>query len=388
MTYDFTYYNPTRIHFGKHALQNLPEELAACGDRVMLVYGGGSVKRAGIYDEIVSILTACGKSITEYGGISANPTADQVYAGIKLTRTHQIDFILAVGGGSVIDCAKAVAAGARTKDDFWKTFFLGKEEPEDAIELGVILTMVGTGSEMNGNAVITHPETKVKTGMWGRVCYPVFSILNPEYTYSLPPYQMVSGICDIISHVMEVYMSRPDEDNLSDDLSEAVLRNVIRNARIAIQNPRDFVARSNLMWDATVALSGILKCAKLQDWEVHQIEHPLSGWYNVAHGMGLAVLSPHYYRYICPYAQARCRRFAIHVFEIDPVGKTERELEEMGIDALADFFRELGAPATLRELGVPNDHHLKEIALSCNLYPGGYRHLTHQDIEAILRLAY
>ena len=385
MQFDFTYVNPTKIYFGENSINNLKNEMDSYGSTIMLAYGGGSIKKIGLYDEIVSILRACGKSIIEFSGIMPNPTAKKVYEGIEIAKTNHVDFILAVGGGSVIDCAKAVAIGALCNGDFWSKFFENKETAEKTIPIGSILTMTGTGSEMNGNAVITNEEKKIKSGINYLLVYPKFSILNPKYTYSVPQYQMVSGICDILSHLMEVYFSEPDEDNLSDDLTEAIMKNVIRNARVAVKNPEDYAARSNLMWAATWAINGLIKCSKKTDWEVHQIEHQIAAYYDIAHGMGLSAVSASYYRLIYKYGIERFKCFAVNVWNVNPENKSDDMVALEGIDCLENFFREIGATTTLSELGIPNDDTLVDIANSCNLLTRGYKTLTHADVLNILK---
>ncbi len=388
MEFDFSFQNPTRIHFGRGALNQLAGELSDFGPRVLLVTGGGSVKRSGLYDEIMQILSQAGKEVAELSGVPSNPTASKVYEGIQIARAHEPDLILAVGGGSVIDCAKAVSAGALYDGDFWEAFFIRHQKLEDAIPIGTVLTMAGTGSEMNGGAVVTNEAQKLKNGMGSGLLYPVFSILNPELTYTVPKEQMVSGICDIISHILETYMSPSDEDNLSDDLAEAILKSVIRSARRAVLDPRDYTARSNLMWGATLGLNGILEGAKKEDWMVHQIEHQIGAYTNCPHGLGLAAVSAHYYRRMLPDAPRRFARFAQNVWDIDPQGKTQAQLGALGIDALENFFREIGAPTNLRALGMTEDTHLGEIARSCRQLRGGYRRMTHDELEALLREAY
>jgi len=384
MEYDFSFQNPTRSHFGKQALDYLESELTLFGPRVLLIYGGGSVKRTGLYDLVLKQLKRCRKKVRELSGVPSNPTASKVYEGISLAKAFQPDLILAVGGGSVIDCAKAIAAGALTHQDFWNTFFLQREKPVDALPIGVVLTMAGTGSEMNGGAVVTHEGSKRKTSMESGLLYPVFSILNPELTYTVPKEQMVSGICDIMSHILEVYMSPSDEDNLSDDLAEAILSSVIRSARGAVKNEQDYTARSNLMWAATLGLNGLLEGSKRQDWMVHQIEHQIGAYTNCPHGLGLSAISANYYRLVCPYAEDRFFRFATNVWKIDSQGKTRSQVAFLGIDALEAFFQEIGASTTLRELGMDENSPLDEIASSCKRLRGGYLTFTHEQIRKLL----
>ena len=385
MQYDFSFENPTRIHFGKGSLRHLPQELSAFGTQVLLIYGGGSVKKTGLYDQVMDILQEAGKEVRELSGVPSNPTAAKVYEGIAIAREQSPDLILAVGGGSVIDCAKAVACGAKISGDFWNYLFLKRWEVDEAIPLGAVLTMAGTGSEMNGNAVVTNDESRLKLGMWSALAYPVFSILNPELTYTVPQGQMVSGICDVMSHILEIYMSPSDEDNLSDDLAEAILRNLIRNAKRAVLDPTDYTARSNIMWGATVALNGILDGAKKEDWMVHQIEHQIGAYTNCPHGLGLSAISATYYRKVLPAAPHRFYKFAVNVWGISPEGRDEKAVGMAGISAMEDFFREIGAAVCLKDIGMNERSPLRTIADSCRLLPGGYKELNHHDIYQILQ---
>lgn len=266
MKRDFEFFNPTQVFFGRSAMENLGAVLSQYGDRVLLAYGGGSIRENGIYDQVMEVLRACGKTVTEFSGILPNPTYAKALEGGALARACQADLILAVGGGSVIDCAKAVAIAAVEEGDLWNKYWEGKQ-PLDCVPLpvGAILTMVGTGSEMDGDSVLTNEETKRKTSCWDYAIYPQFAILNPEFTFSVPEYQMVSGIFDTLSHIMEIYLSPEDEDNISDDFAEALMRSILRNTPVAIANPRDYVARSNLMWASSLALSGILAPSKQED---------------------------------------------------------------------------------------------------------------------------
>lgn len=386
MKRDFEFFNPTQVFFGRSAMENLGAVLSQYGDRVLLAYGGGSIRENGIYDQVMEVLRACGKTVTEFSGILPNPTYAKALEGGALARACQVDLILAVGGGSVIDCAKAVAIAAVEEGDLWNKYWEGKQ-PLDCVPLpvGAILTMVGTGSEMDGDSVLTNEETKRKTSCWDYAIYPQFAILNPEFTFSVPEYQMVSGIFDTLSHIMEIYLSPEDEDNISDDFAEALMRSILRNTPVAIANPRDYVARSNLMWASSLALSGILAPSKQEDWEVHQIQHQIAAYYPSAHGMGLAAVSPAYYRLVCPHGLPRFRRFAVNVWGVDPAGKSDREVALAGIDAMAAFIRDSRMTPNLRALGILDESRLAEIAATCNLRRGGYYTLTREDVLQVLR---
>lgn len=330
-----------------------------------------------------------GQNVIEFSGIGANPTYSKVLEGAKLARENKADLILAVGGGSVMDCCKAVSMAAVYDGDLWADFW---ERPGivdfDPLPLGMIVTVAGTGSEMNGGAVITNEELKVKTGRDYPKCNARFALMDPTYTYTVPKFQMASGGFDILSHIMETYFSGPDEDNVSDDISEALMRGVIRDLRAAIQNPEDYTARSNLMWESTMAENRIIKLGKQMDFECHQMEHQLGAYTNCNHGAGLAVLHPVYYRHIYRDGLAKFQRFAVNVWGISPEGKTGEELACAGVEALAGFIREIGLPATLRELGVDESTNLKAVADSCNLAPGSYKKMTHEEILKIFKECY
>lgn len=387
MKYDFTYYNPTRVHFGKESMSKLTEELGNFGNNVLLLYGKNSIKKAGIYDSVINILKKCGKNITELAGIKPNPAYSQVLEGGKLVRENKIDLILAVGGGSVIDCAKAISVSAYAKGNPWQRYWIDFEDIDNEIvPVGAILTMTGTASEMNGGSVITNEELTIKTGrVFPSTVYPKFSILNPEFTYTVPKTQMVSGIFDIMSHLMEQYFSG-DDDNTTDYIIEGIMLSLIRNARKAIKNPKDYEARSNIMWCATLGLNTVTGLSKTQDWEVHYIEHQLGAYTDCPHGLGLSVISIPYYRYVYKYGIDKFVRFAKNIWNVETNGKTKDEIALEGINCLEAFSKELGIPSTLRELGCTEDM-LRKIA-DTSLLGGGYKQLTHNDIYNILKECY
>lgn len=387
---NFIFENATKLFFG----QGCVKEYLACltkgyGETVMLAYGGGSIKKNGIYDEVAGILKAAGKNIVEFPGIMANPTYAKVLKGARLAKENNVELILGVGGGSVMDCCKAVSIAARYDGDVWADFWMRPGIFDfEPLPLGVIVTVAGTGSEGNGGAVITNEELRIKTGRDYPKCNPRFALLDPAYTYSVPKFQMVSGSFDIFSHIMEIYFSEPDEDNVSDDIAEALMRNVIRNLRTAIQNPEDYTARSNLMWDATMAENRIIKLGKRMDFQCHQMEHQIAAYTDCNHGAGLAVLHPVYYRHIYKDGLAKFKRFAVNVWGISTEGKTDEGIACAGINALEDFILEIGLPVTLRELGVDEDTDLKAIADSCAIVPGSYKKLTHKEILGIFQECY
>ncbi len=381
---DFMYFNPVRVHFGKNAMAALPEELEKFGKNVLLLYGGGSIKRTRLYDRILADLQAAGKTVFELPGVMPNPRTEKVYEGIEICRREKIDLLLAVGGGSTIDCAKAVAVGACTDRDFWQAFFKDWETAEDAIPLGVVLTLPATGSELDKSSVITNVATGEKNSYDSELTFPKFTILDPTLTYTLPKHQMVNGIVDTISHLYELYISPPDGECLTDELAEAALRTEIRAGRAAAADPEDYDARADLMWTSSFALCGMLNNGKETDWASHCIEHPISALYDVAHGAGLAVVHPAYLDYICPDALSRLRRLAVRVWGVDPAGRTDEEVAREGIRRTREFFRELGAPATLTELHVPEEA-IDRIADLTDLGCFSYRQLTREDVVAILR---
>ena len=385
---NFIFQNATKVYFGKGCVKEYLACLTKNADTVLLAYGGGSVKRNGVYDEITELLTKAGKTIVEFPGIMSNPTYAKVQEGAKLARENHVDMILAVGGGSTMDCCKADSLAARyngdISDDFWAQPGVIDFEP---LPLGVIVTVAGTGSECNGGAVITNEEKKIKTGRDYPQLNPRFALMDPVYTFSVPKGQMISGSFDILSHIMETYFSEPNEDNVSDDIMEALMRSVIRNLRAALQNPEDYAARSNLMWDSTMAENRVIKMGKKCDFECHNMEHQIGAYSNCNHGCGLAVLHPVYYRHIYQYGLSKFVRFAKNVWGIDCRGKNDEELALAGIHALAQFIKEIGLPATLKELGVKREM-LKEIADSCGISQGSYKPMTHEEILEIFQECY
>lgn len=384
MLHDFTYYNPTKVYFGKESMENLANELGNYGENVLLLYGKGSIKKTGVYDKVVGILKACNKNVVELAGIKPNPSYAQVLEGGRLVRENKVDLILAVGGGSVIDCAKAISVSAYAAGDPWQRYWIDFEEVDNRIvPVGTVLTMTGTASEMNGGSVITNEAVSVKTGrVFPPEVNPAFSILNPEFTYSVPKRQMVSGIFDIFSHLMEQYFSG-DDDNTTDYVIEAVMTSLIKSARAAMKNPEDYEARSNIMWCATLGLNTVTGLSKTQDWEVHNIEHQLGAYTDCPHGLGLAVISMPYYRYIYRDGINKFVRFAVNIWNVDAEGKTKDEVAQAGIDCLENFAKELGIPLTLRELGATEEM-LPKIAESA-YEGGGYKHMTRTDILNVLQ---
>lgn len=387
---NFIFENATKTIFGEGCVKEyLTCLLRHYGENVMPAYGGGSIRDNGIYNQVMESLAKVGKKVTEFSGIMPNPTYKKVLEGARTARENKIDFILGVGGGSVMDCCKAIAMAAVYGGDIWEEFFARPGIMEfDPIPLGVVVTAAGTGSEMNGGAVITNEKLKVKAGRDYPKCNPKFALMDPVYTYSVPKRQMVSGGFDTLSHIMEIYFSKPDEENVSDDIAEALMRGVIRDLRAAVQNPQDYTARSNLMWEATMAENRILKLGKQTDFMCHQMACQLGAYMDCNHGEGLAVLQPVYYRHIRQDGLSKLQRFASNVWNISAEGKTEEEQALAGVEALADFIKEIGLPTTLRALGADRNTDLKQIADSCSISAGSYRQMTHREILEIFEECY
>ena len=379
----FTYRYPVTVYFGgKAAEKNLPAELARVGQNVMLAYGGGAIKRNGVFDELMGLLTAAGKTVTEFSGIMSNPTYAKVQEGARLARENNVDFILAVGGGSVIDCCKVISAQARTEEDLWELETVLRGSPTGFISMGAVVTAFGTGAEMNNGAVITNEERKVKGPLWG--AFYDFAILDPAYTMTMPMSQVISGSFDALSHCMETFMGAPRETNLSDEINEACQRNIIRNLRVTLRNPQDIKARSELLWAAAMGENGMLKIGKVTDFQAHMLEHQLGAYTDCNHGQGLAVIHPVLYRHMLPEAAPQFARLAVNVWGVDPAGKTEMELANAFIDALADFIREAGLPTTFTEMHIPTDTDYKAIADTTVLTGGCCRKFTRDELLAVL----
>lgn len=382
---NFTYCNPTKLYFGKDALEGLNAELPKYGKNVLLVYGGGSIKRNGIYDKVVAALKANGKNVTEDAGVMPNPTVEKLYEGCERARACKADLILAVGGGSVCDYSKAVSVSAYCKEDPWDKYFLRMEDVDnEIIPVGCVLTMVGTGSEMNGGAVITNHAQKLKIGhVFGDNVFPKFSVLDPEFTYTLPEYQMKAGFYDIMSHILEQYFSG-DDDNTSDYISEGLLRSLIHSAEIAVEAPRNYEARSNIMWTATWALNTLIAKGKTTDWEVHMIGQAVGAYTDATHGMTLSAVSMPYYRLIMPYAVDKFARYAVNVWGVDAAGKSKEDVAREGLDAMEKWMRKIGLVMNISDLGVTEDM-LEGIVKSTFIMQGGYKVLTEEDVMKVLR---
>ena len=382
---NFSYLNATKLYFGDDSLQYLNDELPKYGKTVQLIYGGGSIKKNGIYDAVMQILKANGKTVVEDGGVMPNPTVEKLRDGVRIAKENKADLLLAVGGGSCCDYAKAVSVSVHCDDDPWEKYYIRFEEPScEIVPVGCILTMAGTGSEMNAGAVITNHEQKLKIGhVFGSDVMPKFSILNPKFTFSLPKRQMTAGIYDIFNHVCEQYFSGED-DNTSDYLSEALMKSLIHSSLIALNDPENYEARSNIMWTATWALNTLISRGKTTDWMVHMLGQSVGAYTDATHGMTLAAVSLPYYRYICPYGVAKFARFAREVWGVSAENKSETALAEEGLAKMEEWMKTLGLAMNLTELGVTEDM-LDGITEGTILLDGGYHPLTKEEVKKVLQ---
>lgn len=385
---NFTYCNPTKLYFGKDALDGLNEELPKYGKNVLLVYGGGSIKKNGVYDKVIKILKDNGKNVFEDAGVMPNPTSEKLNEGLARAKAAKADLILAVGGGSVCDYAKAVSVSVNCNDDPWDKYFIRFEEPTcKIIPVGCVLTMVGTGSEMNGGSVITNHGQKLKIGhVFGENVFPKFSVLNPEFTFTVPKEQMVSGIYDIMSHILEQYFSGED-DNTSDYIMEGLLRSLIHSANIAVETPTDYEARSNIMWTATWALNTLVAKGKTTDWMVHMLGQAVAAHTDATHGMTLAAVSIPYYRRILPYGLKKFARYAVNVWGVSAQGKTPTQVAEEGLLAMEEWMKKIGLTMNLTELGA-TEQMLDGIIKSTLIMDGGYKVLDETAVRAVLKASF
>lgn len=384
---NFTYCNPTKLYFGKDALDGLRQELPKYGKNVLLVYGGGSIKKNGVYDKVMAVLNECGKTVYEDAGVMPNPTVEKLYEGVERARAAKADFILAVGGGSVCDYSKAVSISVNCKEDPWEKYYIRFEDVDPdckIIPVGCVLTMVGTGSEMNGGSVITNHAQKLKIGhVFGENVFPKFSVLNPEFTFTLPAYQMKAGFYDIMSHILEQYFSGED-DNTTDYISEGLLRSLIHSSEIAVKNPTDYEARSNIMWTATWALNTLIAKGKTTDWEVHMLGQAVGAHTDATHGMTLSAVSMAYYKLIMPYGFKKFVRYAVSVWGVNPAGKTDQTIAEEGLAAMEAWMRRIGLVMNLTDLGVTEDM-IDGIVKSTLIMEGGYKVLTQDEVREVLK---
>ena len=379
---NFTYRYPVRQHFGKGCAESaIKEEMARVGRNVLLAYGGGSLKRSGLYDRITGWLHECGKAVTDFGGVLPNPTYDKVQEGARIVREQGIDFILAVGGGSVIDCCKIVSAQAQTDGDIWDMMYEEHRLPTEFVPTGAVVTASGTGAEQNNGAVITNTEKKLKQPLVGS--YHSFAILDSDLTRTVPMKQVISGAFDTLSHCMETYMGRPLGDNLSDEINEAVMCNVIRNLRALIADPDDDFARGELMWDSALAENGLLKLGKQTDFQCHMLEHAVGAYTDCNHGQGLAVIHPALYRHLLAEGKEKLARMGERVWGVK--GRTTEETAAMCIDALEAFIREIGLPVRWNEMGITDETLLRAAADTCLLMPGCCKAFTRDELFEVLK---
>ncbi|MBQ6782454.1 MAG: iron-containing alcohol dehydrogenase [Acholeplasmatales bacterium] len=387
---NFEYYNPTKLIFGENSVNKLKDELANYGTNILLVYGGGSIKKTGLYDKVMNALNEANKKVTELPGVMPNPTLEKLYEGIQVARENKIEFILAVGGGSVIDYCKGLAASINLKgEDPWKKYYLDMQEADcECVPIGSILTMVGTGSEMNGGSVITNTEQKLKIGkVFGAYNFPKFAILDPTLTYTVPRYQMVAGIFDIMSHIMEQYFSDND-DTASDYIMEGLMRGLISASRVAIKNPQDYDARSNIMWIATWALNTLVSKGKTEDWEVHMIGQAIGAVTNATHGMTLSAVSIPYYEYVMPFGLLKFKRFAEVVWGVESYrfNNDATLVAKEGLRCMSDWMKEIGLVMRISDLGVTPSN-LDDVVNATFLLNGGYKKLNKDELLDILKRA-
>ena len=382
---NFSYANPTKLYFGDDSLKSLNTELPKYGKNIVLVYGGGSVKKSGLYDEVIAILNANGKTVSEIAGVMPNPTIEKLYEGMEIAQKANVDLILAVGGGSVCDYAKALSVSVNCDEDPWEKYYLKFEEPScETIPVGCVLTMAGTGSEMNAGAIITNHASKLKIGhvFADEKIMPRFSILNPNYTLTLPKYQMCAGIYDIFNHICEQYFSG-DDDNTSDYISEGLMKSLIYSSHIANKDPQDYEARSNIMWTATWALNTLVAKGKSTDWMVHMLGQAVGAVTDATHGMTLSAVSLAYYKYIMDAGLHKFVRFAKNVWNVTTDGKTDKEIALEGLSAMESWMKELGLAMNLREIGATEDM-IEDIVKATLIMEGGYKILTKDDVRNIL----
>ena len=379
----FTYQYPVRQHFGKGCAESaIKEEMnRIAGNNVLLAYGGGSLKRTGMYDKIVGWLHECGKTVTDFGGIMPNPIYAKVQEGAKMVREQGIDFILAVGGGSVIDCCKIVSAQAKLDEDIWEMQYAKHQYPTEFVPMGAVVTASGTGAEQNNGAVITHEEKKLKQPLLG--AYHTFAVLDSDLTRTLPMKQVISGAFDTLSHCMETYMGRPQATNLSDEINESVMRSVIKNLRALIANPDDDFARGELMWASAMAENGLLKLGKQTDFQCHMLEHAVGAYTDCNHGQGLAVIHPILYRHLLSECKEKLARMAQEVWKVK--GDTTERSASLGVEALAGFIREIGLPTRWNEIGITDETVLRAAADTCFLMPGCCKQFTRDELYEVLR---
>lgn len=381
---DFIFYNPTKIFFGKNSITNLEEQISDRFNNILIVYGSGRIKKNGLYDSVINILKKKNKKYFELDGVTPNPRLNKVYEGINICKKNNIDLVLAIGGGSVIDCSKAIALGAKSNVDIWENYYKGKKECGEVLSVGVILTISATGSEMNNDSVITNWKSHEKLNYINDKLYPEFSILDPTYTLSLPREQTIYGSIDILIHIFEQYFSKPDTYNLSDKFSECLIKDVIENLNNVLNNEMDYDIRANLMWASTMALNGLIGLGKEQDWSSHNIAHALSALYDLPHGATLSIIFPAWMKYIYKFSIEKFKRYAIEIWNVKEENKTDIEIVEEGIEKTKQFFAYLGAPVSLKDVNISKDDIEKIIDVIDIDNAGSYKKINDDDIRKIL----
>lgn len=383
---NFTFHNPCKVIFGKGTVNQVGEETAKYGKKVLLVTGGGSVKKSGLYDQVTGHLKKHGLTIFEVMGVQPNPRLSSVYEGIEICKREGIDFILGVGGGSVIDAAKAMAAGVKYHGDVWD-FFEKKATVQDALPLGDVLTLAATGTEMNGNTVISKWETKQKRAFGSPHVIPKFSILDPALTFSVPRDQTVNGIVDIMAHVFEQYFSLTPDTALQDRLAESILQTMVEIGPVLLENLENYEARAEMLWCGTMALNSLISRGKIEDWATHMVEHEVSAIYDIPHGAGLSIIFPNWMKYVLETGTGKFAQYAARVWGVKTEEKSERDAALEGIAKTREFFNKIGAPATLGyyKIGPENIPVMAEKAVKFGTI-GGYKALGKQDVENILKM--
>lgn len=381
---NFVFHNPTKLIFGKDQIKNLSSEIAAKNAKnILLVYGGGSIKKNGLYKKIIDELKDF--KIFQLDGVEPNPRVTTAQKGADLIKRNNIDFVLAVGGGSVIDCAKLIVVAAHYDGPAWD-IVIGKHIPTKATPFGTILTIAATGSEMNSGSVITNLESQQKIGWGSSLVYPTFSILDPVYTYTLPKNQTVNGIVDMMSHIIEQYFNEADNSDVHDAMMEGLLRQIIHYGPIVLENPEDYTARANIMMSGTIALNGQMRWGYIGDWASHGLEHALSAVFDIAHAEGLAIIMPNWMKYIMPKHSAKFKKFAVNVFDVKVEGKTDEAIALEGINKLQNFWKSIGAPITLAEKNI-KESDIKTILQAIHKELGRMEILTIEDCEKIYKLS-
>ncbi|QPQ34573.1 MULTISPECIES: iron-containing alcohol dehydrogenase [unclassified Lysinibacillus] len=383
----FTFFNPVKLHFGEDALEKLPKELAQYGSKVLMVYGGGSIKSNGVYNAVIEKLQQADKTVFELSGVEPNPRVETARIGIEICKKEGIDLVLAVGGGSVIDCSKLIVAGAKYDGDAWD-IVKRKVLVQDALPLGTVLTLAATGSEMNSGSVITNAATEEKLGWGSPAAFPKFSILNPAYTVSVPKNHTVYGMVDMMSHVLEQYFHNTTNTPVTDEMCEGVLRTVVTTAPKLLKDLEDISLRETILLAGTIGLNGFLSIGSRGDWASHNIEHAVSAIYDIPHAGGLAILQPHWMRLNVPVNPERFAGLATRVFGVDATGKTAEEIAYEGIDRLSAFWTSLDAPNRLADYNIDDSKFDQIIEHAMQNGPfGNFNKLQEDDVRTILQNA-